>query len=478
MSQPKKKDRRRWYSISVDTLRLLAFPVIVLLLAGVGWVGYGIWQDLRVQRQTTEVMGEVEVLLERLNSRDLRDNPLAQYQKAREKYRQASAAVELEDYANALPLAVESRDLLLAIRKELGVDTTSGGAQFLAVDGGVEFRRGERGRWQPARKDVLLEPGDYVRTSGQGSAQIFFPDGTFFTVRKNSQVVISHKPGKAGKSSDQTMEMEYGWVNLSTSKKPGKVRTPKAEARVDTASEVFVAFERSSGTGRYGTIRGSMEIQPDEGAPRRIGELQQVIQSGEEISAPLPLPRAPRLLGPPENFEINRDQMTSPLVLTWEPVEGAAGYALQVSDSHLFGRNIIEDMERSKSSARLGIRGEGSFVWQVAARSADGSLGPWSQPRHFRVASQTRGNAVEDDTPPPIEIRSVTAHGPIFIVRGQCEAGAIVSVNGEPVTVDADGAFTKAVMFNDDGPATIKILARDAWGNKAEERRRVFVENP
>jgi len=474
MAPKRKRDRRRWYSISVDTLRLLVFPGVVLMVVVVGWLGFGLWQEYRVERRTTEVMAQVEVLVEQLATREVKEKYRPEYESAWAKFQQASSAVEADDYRTALPLAVESRDALLALRNALGGGSQD--AQFVAVEGGVEFRRGERGRWQPARGDVLLQPGDYVRTSVSGSAEIYFPDGTFFVVRKNSQVIISHALEGSGETGKQ-MEMEYGWVNLSTSKTPGKVRTPDAEAQVDSDSEVFLSYERSSGKGRFGAIRGGMVLRPDEGEPQRIGEHEQVVQTEEGVSDSFPLPRAPSLLYPPDRFEINSDQ-TDELTLTWEPVAGSTSYALQVSDNHLFGHNIVEDMDRTKTSALLGIHGEGSFMWQVAARGADESLGPWSQWRRFRVVSLASRATIEDQIPPPLEITSVRPYGNLYIVRGKTESGAILSVNGIPVSVQADGTFNKTVELRVDGAAVIEIVARDAWGNEAVARESVFVESP
>ena len=57
----------------------------------------------------------------------------------------------------------------------------------------------------------------------------------------------------------------------------------------------------------------------------------------------------------------------------------------QVSRSDDFDANVIEDLERRKPSARLGIRGEGTFYWRVAAYRPGGSLGPWSETRSFQI---------------------------------------------------------------------------------------------
>jgi hypothetical protein len=64
------------------------------------------------------------------------------------------------------------------------------------------------------------------------------------------------------------------------------------------------------------------------------------------------------------------------------------------------------------------------------------------------------------------------------MVNGRTEPGARVEVNGEQVTLGADGSFTKAVQLNKEGWNIIEVRARNAWGNETVRRHRVFVESP
>ena len=166
------------------------------------------------------------------------------------------------------------------------------------------------------------------------------------------------------------------------------------------------------------------------------------------------------------------------LVLSWLPVERATGYTLQVSRSPLFGDNVVEDEGRSKTSARLRIQGDGSFRWRVAAEGRDGERGPWSAVRMFRIASKAAAGGGEDTEPPELVIEDAVGYGSIFIVEGKTEAGATVEVNGEPVQVAADGSFTKTTQLLGEGWSFIEVRARDAWGNTADRRRRVYIDSP
>jgi hypothetical protein len=269
--------------------------------------------------------------------------------------------------------------------------------------------------------------------------------------------------------------MEYGWVDLNTARRGSRVETPTAAAQVAQESEAAVAYDRGSGSGRYAAFRGGLEVAAGD-TSRQVGELEQVVQSGGQLSEPRRLLGSPTTLEPTENAEVNLDQVEQ-IVLSWSPVAGAARYALQVSRNRLFVDNVIDVDGRTTTRATLGLRGEGTFLWRVASYTRDGLQGPWSAPRQFRVASQRGAGDVGDKTPPPLDLEDVKSYGNIFIVAGKTEPGALVEVNGEVVTVGADGAFTKTVQLGTEGWSFVEVRAVDAWGNQAVRRRRVYVEN-
>jgi hypothetical protein len=180
--------------------------------------------------------------------------------------------------------------------------------------------------------------------------------------------------------------LEYGWVNLSTAQGTGKVRTPKASALVRQESQALVSYDESAQVGRFATYQGNMEISTEDGRTRQLAELQQVVQTRETLSRPRPLPAVPLLAAPADGtaFALDDEQ----LVLSWQEVDGAERYALQVSRSQLFVDNVIDVDDRDNLAATLGLKGEGSFMWRVAAIGSEGIQGPWSAPRGFRVTAQ------------------------------------------------------------------------------------------
>lgn len=467
---------RDWYSVSVDTLRAWGIVLALAALVAVGFFGYRYWERYDTERRATEVIGEARMLSSRLRSPEVPEGLKAELEKAAAHLAQASSHLARGDYSLALGRGRESLALFESILDVIGGERPGiGEAQFLWVDGRVEYRRGDGGDWQDARSRVALYSGDHVKTGTNGSTEIvFLDDGTLYVARPNTQFILSrtHSPGGVP---EQSIQMDYGWVNLNTNERGGTVSTPEAEARVAGDSEGAVTYDAATKSGRFAAFRGAMEVWSAGGEERQIGALEAVAQTGGRLTGPKALLPPPRLEAPEDNLELDAGGR-SELVLAWQPVEGAESYALQVSRSHLFADNVIDVEGRSQPRATLGIRGEGVFQWRVAATGSGGETGPWSPPRRFRISAVTREEIGERREPPPLAVDEIESYGSIFIVSGRTEPGLSLTIEREPVQVEADGGFTKTIQITKEGWSFIEIRARDGEGNETVLNPRVFVE--
>jgi hypothetical protein len=479
-ARPGHQGSKEWYSVSVETLKGWGLLLLTLAALGLGFLVWRVYDQRSVERQAAAVIEEADGLLLRLNGEKRAAGSFGgELAAAPQSQAEARSRFSVREFRRALDHGQRSRNVLLSIQDALSPRGSTGQAQFISIQGEVEYRRGDGGGgdWQEARNRVPLQPGDTVRTSASGSAEIMFLDGTLYTVRPNTQFIVS--PGTPGSNrAEQSIEMEYGWVNLSTSpKSTSNVRTPGAVARVKQDSEAFVAVDKGTSQGRFGAYRGAMELASKGGLTREVKALQQVVQTGDLLSEPRVLPGRPELIEPADNRALDLEQ-TKRLVLAWDPVPGASRYALQISRNRLFVDNVIDAGNRTKTRATLGLRGEGAFLWRVAAHGQDGLQGPWSEPRKFRVASSRTASGEKKDTiPPELDLDDVKTYGSIFIVAGKSEPGARVEVNGEQVKTGVDGTFNKPVQLTKEGWNIIEVSARDAWGNETVRRHRVFVEN-
>jgi hypothetical protein len=463
---------RDWYKISVDTLRGWGIFVLLLAAAGAGYVGFRAWERYAIQREAAHSIDDARVLFQRLRSERSLAGFKTEYDAAWAGIEEARALYAKARYDDSLAKADRSREMLLSLLDASKNSREGGEAQFIAVQGRVEFRRADRADWEQARARVTLRPGDYVKTGNSGSAEIMFGDGTLYTVRSDTFFLVSQRTaGEQGKK----VQLQYGWINLNTAQNGSRVATPQAEAVVADQSEAVVSYDEVKREGRFSTYRGRMEVKTGAGS-REVSALQTVRQTADKLSTVENLPGQPKLVTPEENADFDSDTQKQ-LRLSWEGVPGGERYALQVSRNRLFVDNVIDVADRRGTGATLGVQGEGTFLWRVAAVAAGNVRGPWSAPGRFRVVSGRAGAGSGDKEPPELQVQSVQTYGSIFIVGGHTEPGAAVTVNEETVTVQADGAFTKTIQLAASGWAFLEVKAVDASGNQATHRTRVFVES-
>ncbi|MCP4200433.1 MAG: hypothetical protein GY769_00690 [bacterium] len=391
-----KNNKRYWYKISVDSVRAWTSFLLLLTILGGGFVGYRLLSNHLLDREVLLALEEADALAKRLQQERGITGYREKYQIAKAELSTARALYGQKELSEALGRAERSRSLLSSIVDSLRNRSPSGEAQFITTKGGVELRRGERGEWRPARGRMVVHGGDYIKTSGNGSAEVMMVDGTLFTVRPGTVVLVSRTRSSVFGESGRTIALESGWVNLSTADATSRVTTPKAEAEVRQRSEAVVSYDEQKGEGKFAAFRGGVRVSSKEGGPvREVGELQQVLQSKSGISRPRRVPDPPELISPDDNLELYLDSSRQ-LALSWQPVQGADRYALQVSGNRLFVDNLIDTEQRRKTRATLGLRGEGAFVWRVAAFDVEGERGPWSPVHRFRVLASRQTSAPQN----------------------------------------------------------------------------------
>ena len=223
-------------------------------------------------------------------------------------------------------------------------------------------------------------------------------DGTLFTVRPETVVLVNRARSSGQGQRARSIALESGWVDLSTADAVSRVTTPRAEAEVRQRSEAAVSYDEKKGEGTFAAFRGGVRVSSKDGGPaREVGELEQVVQRDGAISRPRRVPDAPELISPADNLEFYLDGSRQ-LALAWQPVDGAERYALQVSGNRLFVDNVIDTEQRRKTRATLGLRGEGAFVWRVAAFDSENERGPWSPVHRFRVLASRQTSTSQDTT--------------------------------------------------------------------------------
>jgi hypothetical protein len=474
MANPQQnKPDRDWYTIPVSSLVRGGTLLGLVVALVVGILIFQRWEHHSLRGRAEAAIAEGAALERQLQLRDDYEQVRREHYSAFQELDTAKAELEAEHYRSALDRADRGVDQLQRILN-VQQGPNQGRSRFVDVQGGVEYRRGERGAWKRARPNDTLNPGDWVKTSGDGTAEIRFDDGSKYVLRRDTMVRLGSDRNELTGGEEQVTDVVFGWVELNTTQSGSRVTTPKSEAQVRRDSEALVSFDREEDSGKFASYRGTMEVKAESGQTREVRELQQVDQVGDLLSQPKALPAQVQLLRPSNDQQIALEEEETQLA--WQPVSGARQYSLAISRSPLFADQVISDPDRRKTTARLGLQDEGIFFWRVAAVDRSGNQGPWSEPRAFRVAAVGATEEAEDTTPPVLLIQEVQTYGSLVLVSGKTEPGATVTINEEPVSVQLDGSFSKTIQMTQAGFAFVEIVAVDAWDNPTEMKRRVFID--
>jgi hypothetical protein len=465
-----------WYLISVDKLRKIAVVLIVLALAGGGWL----YRDLIVgspKNRAESAVRDAEHSLNELAAAENFQEFRSDFNRGQTKLTQAQEQLRAGSYAPAEDLALQAQSTVAAALARVSGDRQSA-AQFLNVDGNVEYQAAGA-QFQRATVRTKLQKGDWVRTGPNSSAELFFADGSLYTVGPSALLEIYPAGGAARSARSDSVKMQIGSIEINTADDTSTVTTPGTRIVVGSASTTLVGVDATEKT-EVAALRGSASIEPARGGQALpLAEGEKLTASSEgELSSVEQYVKAPALAVPPDNAVIPASSGRI-MDLRWNAVPSAAGYRLQVSRSRLFGRTEI-DAPRDRPAARVRLTSEGSFFWRVASVGPDGEVGPFSPHRRFRVTGigdSPSAAASRDQKPPTLIVRSPKPFGgQFYLIEGRAEPGASVFVNDEEVQVTSDGSFRKLVSFNKVGFNDLVIKAVDPSGNQTIKRDRVLVE--
>ena len=85
-------------------------------------------------------------------------------------------------------------------------------AHFTALDGTVRVKKANGNSWVAADYNIPLEKGDVVQTSSEGMAKVVFNDGTSYTVKQDSLIVIEENSANDQQQTNVAVAVSTGTV--------------------------------------------------------------------------------------------------------------------------------------------------------------------------------------------------------------------------------------------------------------------------
>src|SRR3954447_11892525 len=370
-----------WYLISIDRLKQIGLIILLLILGLAGWWYFS--NQKRNPRSSAEsaIAAARQALNTLAASKDFPSHR-GDFDRAQHKLDEAGTLLGGGKYAEAESAAIESQTFSrAALSGKAGAEND---AQFLTVEGDVQYQKSSTSDWTAAETRTPLFNGDWVKTSSGASAELIFSNGSLYTVGPNALLEIYSQFNPSTSRKNNSVQMQIGSVEVATTDNSSSVRTPGSQITVDSESTTQVGVDSQKATAVVAE-KGSASVTPSTGGPAvkiAIGEKLTATPEGA-LSPVKKLVMPPALLTPADNqvFLVTSD---SRVEFSWEAVSGASGYVFQVSHSRLF-TSLEINSKRQKTTASARVTAEGAFYWRIASVGPDGETGPFSAFRRFRV---------------------------------------------------------------------------------------------
>src|SRR5216684_1935453 len=234
-----------WYLVSIDRLKKIGIVILLVLIGGGGW-----WYFTNQRRNPRSVaesaIAEARQALNTLAASKDFPSHRGDFDRAQHKLDEAGTLLAAGKYLDAESAAVESQTFSRAALS--GKGGTENDAQFLTVEGDVQYQKSSTSDWTTAETRTPLFNGDWVKTGGGASAELIFSNGSLYTIGPNAllEIYAQFNPATARKSN--SVQMQVGSVEVATTDDASTVRTPSTQVTVDSDSSTQVGVDQQKQT--------------------------------------------------------------------------------------------------------------------------------------------------------------------------------------------------------------------------------------
>jgi len=349
-------------------------------------------------------------------------------------------------------------------------------AHITALDGTVRVKKASSDSWVRADYSVPLEKGDVIQTGSEGMAKIVFNDGTNYTVKQDSLIVIEENSANERQQTNVSVNVNTGTVDLATGTYlQGSKSTvvmdgataslaPDSSARVrkdPKAEQDEFLITKGNGT----VVRNGETLQLTDWEKARFKPNSDHLEKVKEIGPPTPI--SPANMMP--IFAGGGD--SKPIEFSWTPMVNAKGYRLRVSRNPYFS-SLVVDRNVTSSAVMVSGLNEGPYYWMVQSFDGTGKQSVESEKNRFTIiAKDADAGAI------PLELDPLIQHGHVIELTGKTEVGARVMVNGHEVPViSQDGSFHYFMPPMPTGESVITITAQNTKGGVNTQQEKVVIQ--
>jgi hypothetical protein len=453
-----------WFTVRYRDIFLVAFGI--LAVAGIVGGAFFYWRyQGNPQVRAERAIAKAQSALDALDLPDASPEVKSSISQGKTMIGEARAEYSQGRFAKALAVAGDALETLKNAR------STSPQNQKFAVlvssEGSVEVKRIGQHLFGPAKDNMILEDGDIVKTGQAGYAGIKYHNNQFQRISPDSLVVIQALSGNASGGSRIEVALKQGHVETQTpdtmtAKDESIIVTDTTKIRPAPASRVGVAQE-ASGQVVTAVLAGTTQV---EAAGRRqnveAGSTGvSIVTSATQFSEPEALISPPAAEFPKDRQIIRVDDPARhPLAFEWKGGVTKSS-VFQLSAKPLFSSLLTPEREIAGQTVTVDGLPAGAYYWRIRSAGPDAKA-YWSPIYQFRVLQVFQRPKIQRDLKLTVE---ATPIGDGVILQGSTDPGVSVSVNDLEIPVNADGTFSKIVLFSDVGTQAVQVRAFDDEGN-------------
>ncbi|HXM68695.1 MAG TPA: hypothetical protein VN911_18350 [Candidatus Acidoferrum sp.] len=349
-------------------------------------------------------------------------------------------------------------------------------AHFTALDGTVRVKKGNGNSWVGADYNVPLDKGDVVQTGSEGMAKVVFNDGTSYTVKQDSLIVIEENSANDQQQTNVAVAVSTGTVDLQTA-----TYSQGSKSQVIVAGATASLSPQSTAQVHNDPKLDQHEILMKKGAGEvtRNGQTVQ-LTNWEKVTFKAAEPRMEKAksTGPPTPISpanmapiFTAGENTKDVEFSWTPMANAVAYRLRISRNPYFSSTLV-DKKVNTADVTVTSLGEGAYYWVVQSYEASGKESVESEKNRFTIIAKGKQTDAID-----LELDPFVQHGHVIEVAGKTQVGARVMVNGREVPmVTNDGTFHYFTPPLATGEAVITVTAQTAQGGVNTQQKKIIIQ--
>jgi hypothetical protein len=354
--------------------------------------------------------------------------------------------------------------------------STAQQAHFTALDGTVRVKKGNGNSWVTADYNIPLEKGDVVQTSSEGMAKVVFNDGTSYTVKQDSLIVIEENSANDQQQTNVAVSVSTGTVDLSTATysqgSKSQVIVAGATASLSPESTAQVHNDPKADQHEILMKKGTGEVTRN-GETVQLANWEKVsfqaaqthMEKAKDAGPPTPI--SPANMAP----IFTAGEATKDVEFSWTAMANAVGYRLRISRNPYFSSTLV-DKKVNTADVTVTSLGEGAYYWVVQSYEASGKESVESEKNRFTIIPKGKETEAID-----LELDPFIQHGHVIEVTGKTQMGARVMVNGREVPmVSTDGTFHYFTPPLTTGEAVITVTAQTAQGGVNTQQKKIIIQ--